>query len=180
MNIIVAVYSDWGIGKNGTQQIIIPDDRRFFKEITDGKTIIAGRKTYEDIGKPLPNRNNIILTRDKDFKEKDVKVENSINNLLKTIKNPEETFVIGGERVYNALVPYCTQAYVTKIDANPISDKFFPNLDEIPEWSIQKVLHSGVFNDINVNDSNSISYSIMLYRKDTQHTPFSAGREKGH
>ena len=170
MNIIVAVFSDWGIGKNGTQQIIIPEDRRFFKEITTGKTIITGRKTFEDIGKPLPNRKNIILTRDKNFKAKDVQVENSIDNLLKTITNPVETFVIGGENIYNALLPHCTFAYVTKIDAIPISDKFFPNLDEAPEWSVQKVLRSGVFNDINVNNSKPICYSIMLYRRDAAYT----------
>ena len=166
MNIIVAVYSDWGIGKNGTQQIIIPDDRRFFKEITIGKTIITGRKTFQDIGKPLPTRQNIILTRDKNISIKGAQVENSIENLLKTIKNPTETFVIGGESVYNALLPHCTHAYVTKIDANPISDKFFPNLDEAPQWSVQKVLCKGVFNDINGNESKPIRYSIILYRRD--------------
>ena len=168
MNIIVAVTQNWGIGNNGTQQIVIPDDRRFFKEITIGKTVILGRKTFEDIGKPLPARQNIILTRDKDFKAEDVHVENSIDNLLKTIKNSTETFVIGGESVYNAMLPHCTRAYVTKIDANPTSDTFFPNLDELPEWSIQKVLRSGVFNDITTVESNPIRYSIILYKNNNK------------
>jgi dihydrofolate reductase len=162
MNIIVAVFSDWGIGKNGTQQIIIPEDRRFFKEITMGKTIITGRKTFEDIGKPLPGRKNIILTRDRNFKAKDVQVENSVDSLLKKIVNTAETFVIGGENIYNALLPHCSLAYVTKIDANPTSDRFFPNLDEAPCWSAQKVLRSGVFNNININCSKPIRYSIIL------------------
>ena len=166
MNIIVAVTQDWGIGKNGTQQIVIPGDRQFFKEITTGKTVIFGRKTFEDIGKPLPGRENIILTRDKNFIAEDVRVENSIEKLVKTITNPAETFVIGGESVYNILLPYCTRAYVTKIDANPVSDKFFPNLDEMPEWSVQKMLRLGVFNDITVNNSKPIGYSIMLYSRE--------------
>ena len=164
MNIIVAVTQNWGIGKNGTQQIVIPEDRRFFKELTTGKTVIFGRKTFEDIGKALPGRKNIILTHDKDFNAKDVQVENSIDNLLKTIKNPTETFVIGGESVYNALLPYCSLAYVTKIGANPPSDRFFPNLDELPEWTVQKVLRSNVFNDITSYESKPIRYSIILYQ----------------
>ena len=168
MNIIVAVTQNWGIGNNATQQIIIPDDRRFFKEITTGKTIITGRKTFEDIGKRLPDRQNIVLTRDKDFIAEDVHVENSINNLLKTITNRAETFVIGGESVYNAFLPYCSRAYVTKIEANPPSDKFFPNLDEMPEWSAHKVLRSDVFNDITTNKSTLIRYSIILYKNNNK------------
>ena len=170
MNIIVAVYNDWGIGKDGSQQIIIPDDRRFFKKLTTGKTIIVGRKTYEDIGKPLPARQNFILTRNKDFNVNNAITINSTSDLLKTITNYEEIFVIGGESVYNLLIPYCDHAYVTKIDANPPSDTFFPNLDKSPDWSLQKVLHSDVFVDKTINNSTPLKYSIMLYRRTLQTT----------
>jgi dihydrofolate reductase len=141
MNIIVAVYGDWGIGCHGTQPIVIPEDRRFFQEITMGATVISGRATFEDFPgkKPLKGRKNIILTGDKSFSVPGAVVVNSIGELFCAVENedPEKIFVLGGEIVFRQLLPYCRYAYVTKIKVTPESDTFFPNLDELPNWVVK-------------------------------------------
>jgi len=138
MNAIAAVNSDWGIGLRGTQQIVIPEDRRRFKEITRNGVVIAGRKTFEDFGAPLPDRRNIILTRSAVFEAGSATVVASIERLLAEIgsDDPDRVFVIGGQNVYAQLLPMCKHAYITKIEASPYSDVFFPNLDEAEGWAL--------------------------------------------
>ena len=140
MNIIVAVNSDWGIGYNNTQTIVIPEDRKNFNNMTHGGTVIAGRKTFEDFGTPLPNRKNIILTHDRKFKVKGVIAAHSIDEVLALVgdDDTEKVFVIGGGSVYKQFLPMCSCAYVTKIEADPPSDTYFPNLDKLPGWSLEK------------------------------------------
>ncbi|MDR0490624.1 MAG: dihydrofolate reductase [Oscillospiraceae bacterium] len=139
MNIIVAVNSDWGIGYNNTQSIVISEDRRHFKKITDGGVLIAGRKTFEDLGRPLPDRKTIVITRDRKFNVKGVVVAHSVDEVLAKITDEDsgKVFVIGGGSIYRLFLPLCSNAYVTKIDAAPPSDTFFPNLDNMPEWSLE-------------------------------------------
>jgi dihydrofolate reductase len=138
MNIIVAVNRDWGIGYRGTQSIVIPEDRRYFKRITDGGTIITGRKTFVDFGRPLPNRKNIVLTSSKDFKADGVVVVHSIDEAIEetACDDPGRVFVIGGESVYNLFLPLCTFAHITKIEVAPPSDTYFPNIDNLPDWEM--------------------------------------------
>jgi len=138
MNIIVAVYSDWGIGYNGKQTIVLPEDRKLFREITDGGVVIAGRKTFEELRRPLPNRRNIVLTRDRAFSSDGAEVVYSVDEVLAAVASvdPGRVFVIGGGEIYRLFIPLCNLAYVTKIDATPLSDTFFPNLDGLPDWSI--------------------------------------------
>lgn len=135
MDLIAAVYSDWGIGCNGTQPLVIPADRRHFRDVTGTGVIILGRKTLEDFpgGKPLKNRVNIVITRS----------DRTIDGAI-VVHSPEEAralaaeydacFVVGGASIYNALLPYCDRAYLTKIDACPESDVFLPDLDALPDW----------------------------------------------
>jgi len=160
MNIIVATSSDWGIGINGSQTIVIPDDRDFFKRTTAGGVIIYGRKTYEEIGKPLPDRKNILLTRDSDYSADGCIIANTVDEAFSEIAgdDPDKVFVIGGGEIYNAFLPFCIRAYVTKIEAAPMSDTFFPNLDALSNWSIER-------RSIKY-ESDGISYSIIIYRND--------------
>ena len=139
MNVVVAVNSDWGIGYNNSQSIVISKDRSHFKKLTDGGILITGRKTFEDLGRPLPNRKTIVLTRDKKFNAKGVIAAHSVDEVLLKISDEDtgKVFVIGGASVYNLLLPMCSIAYVTKIEAAPPSDTFFPNLDEMPEWRLE-------------------------------------------
>ncbi|MCL2045034.1 MAG: dihydrofolate reductase [Oscillospiraceae bacterium] len=138
MNAIVAVNSDWGIGYNNTQSIVIDEDRKFFKTTTDGGTVIVGRTTFEDFGSPLPNRRNIVMTRDEDFTAEGIFVAHTIDEVLALVANddPDKVFVIGGGSIYNMFLHLCSYAYITKIDAAPLSNVFFPNLDELPDWTV--------------------------------------------
>ena len=158
MNIIVAVYSDWGIGCSGTQPIVLPEDRKFFKETTDGGTVIVGRRTFEDFGgKPLPNRRNIIITNDRNFKADGAVVVHSAIEALSEVKreDPNKVFVIGGQSIYTMLMPACKCAYVTKIELAPQSDTFFPDLDNKPGWQL--------FERSETFESNGVKYSFWTY-----------------
>ena len=139
MNIIVAVYSDWGIGYYGAQTIVIPEDRRRFRKITSGGVVIAGRKTFEEIGRPLPDRKNIVLTHDMSYMVSGAEIAHSIDEVLELVadEDPGRVFVIGGSSVYNMFLSLCAYAYVTKIEATPPSDAFFPDLDTLAGWSIE-------------------------------------------
>ncbi len=160
MNLIVAVDNNWGIGKGGTQTLVIPEDRRHFRELTDGSTVIVGRRTLLDFpgGQPLPGRNNIVLSRNADLKIDGATVARSLDDLFKLIEDlpPNKVFVIGGDSVFKMLLPYCTYAYITKLDAAPESDVFFPNLDESDDWFPEQ--------DGTVKEYNGIRYSFLRYK----------------
>ena len=136
---IVAVYGDWGIGANGTQPIVVSADRRHFREVTGRSKVIVGRKTLEDFpgGRPLKNRKNIVLTRQK-LEVDGAAVAHSAEEALEIAGKYGRTFVIGGESVYRALFPEIRRVYVTKLDCVPESDAFFPNLDADPDWEIEE------------------------------------------
>ena len=140
MNIIVAVDKNWAIGKDNKLLVAIPADMKMFRQETTGKVIVLGRKTLETFpgGLPLKNRTNIILTTNKDFKVKDATVVHSIEELLEEIKKypSDQVYCVGGDSVYKQLLPYCDTAHVTKIDFGYEADRYFPNLDESPEWEI--------------------------------------------
>lgn len=140
MNIIVAADSNWAIGKNNKLLVSIPADMKMFRQETTGKVVVMGRKTLESFpnGLPLKNRTNIVLTRNKNYDAKGAVLVHSIDELLEEIKKyPEEdVYCIGGDSIYNQLLPYCNVAHVTKIDFAYEADSHFPNLDEMPEWEI--------------------------------------------
>ena len=138
LELVVAADADWGIGKNGTQTLIIPEDRRHFREVTGRGTVIVGRKTLADFpgGRPLKNRRNIVLTRDGSFTVEGAETAHSVEEALEKCRQDERVFVIGGESVYRALLPYCRRAYVTRIFARAENDAFFPALDTLPGWRL--------------------------------------------
>lgn len=142
MNIIVNVSKNWAIGKDNGLLFHISQDMKFFKEHTVNKTVVMGRKTLESLpkGNPLPNRKNIVLTRDKNFTKEGVTVYHSIDELLENIGVAEsfDTYVIGGESIYRELAPYCSLAYVTKVDTEvENADAFMVNLDNDPGWEVK-------------------------------------------
>ncbi len=135
MDAIVAVYSDWGIGDGGTQPVVLKADRRHFRSLTDGSAVIVGRKTLADFpgGKPLANRFNIVVSR-QGINVDGALVVHSTGEALDAAEDFEQCFVIGGASVYMQFFNYLERVYVTKIDTEPQSDSFFPNLDHNPEW----------------------------------------------
>lgn len=140
MNLIAAVDSNWGIGKNNQLLVKIPADMKFFRETTTGKVVVMGRKTLESFpnGQPLKNRVNIVLTHDKTYQVKDAVLVYSLEELWKELEKyeSENVYVIGGESIYDQLVDACDTAHITKIDYAYDADAHFPNLDERPEWQI--------------------------------------------
>ncbi len=140
MNLIAAVDSNWGIGKNNQLLVKIPADMKFFRETTTGKVVVMGRKTLESFpnGQPLKNRVNIVLTHDKTYQVKDAVLVYSLEELWKELEKyeSENIYVIGGESIYDQLVDACDVAHITKIDYAYNADAHFPNLDERPGWQI--------------------------------------------
>lgn len=139
MQLIVAVDNNWAIGNGNKLLVRIPEDQKFFRSTTMGHVVVLGRKTLDEFpgGQPLKGRTNIILSRDTNYSVKDAVVVHSKEELFDVLKGYEsdDIFVIGGESIYNMLVDYCDIAHVTKIDYSYQADKYFPNLDELSDWS---------------------------------------------
>ena len=158
MELIVAVYDDWGIGAGGTQPVALSADRKFFRETTKGACVIVGRKTLGDFpgGKPLPNRVNVVISRNCDPME-GVTVCRSPEEAAELTKQYPRVMVIGGGSIYRQMLPYCDTAYITKVHATPASDTYFPNLDGDQDWKLEQILLSGV--------EEGIGYEMCLYKR---------------
>ena len=158
MELIVAVYDDWGIGQDGTQPVALSADRKFFRETTRGAMVIVGRRTVEDFPdqKPLPGRENVMLTRTKRAYP-GFTMAASPEDAAEIAKSAERAMVIGGGSIYRQMLPLCDTAYVTKVHIKPESDTFFPNLDEDGDWVLAEILQSG--------EENGVSYEMCLYKR---------------
>ena len=158
LELIVAVYDDWGIGRDGTQPVALSADRKFFRETTRGAMVIVGRRTIEDFPgkKPLPGRVNVALTRS-NAEIPGFTVCNSPEEAAELAKTADRAMVIGGGSIYRQMLPMCDTAYITKVHCTVDSDTFFPNLDEDPDWTLAEVLQSG--------EENGIAYEMCLYRR---------------
>lgn len=152
MNMIVAVDSNWAIGHKGKLLVSIPEDMQFFRRETTGKVVVMGRKTLESFpnGLPLKNRVNVVITKDKEYNVKDAIICHSIEEALEVLKqyNDEDIYVIGGESVYRQFLPYCSVAHVTKINYSYDADTYFPNLDEMDEWTIEESSNERTYFDL--------------------------------
>ncbi len=136
MKAIVAVDEKWGIGKNNDLLFSIPEDMKFFRTTTLNKVVVMGANTLKSFpnGNPLKNRTNIVLSTK--LKRDDCIVVDSVEKLLEQIKKycADDVYLIGGAMLYKALLPYCSEALVTKVKADGEAEVFFPNLDEMSEW----------------------------------------------
>lgn len=139
INIIVAADENNTIGKDNDLIWHLPDDLKFFKQKTSGHPIIMGRKTYESVGRPLPNRTNIIITRDKDYTVDGCVVVNSLDEAF-SVANDDEIFVVGGAEIYKQALPVTDRVYLTRVHDIFDGDRFFPELGD--EWQeVESVLH---------------------------------------
>ncbi len=127
ISIICAIGKNLAIGYQNKLLWNIPEDMAYFKEKTLGHTVIMGDRTFESIGKPLPNRKNIIITRNKNYKVDGCEVSNSLEKTLTWAqKQKEEIFVIGGGQIYKQSLPFAQKLYLTLVDDAPKADTFFP------------------------------------------------------
>lgn len=152
MNLIVNVDKNWAIGLGSKLLVRIPQDMKYFRSMTTGHVVVMGRKTLESFpeSKPLPNRANIVLTRDQGYQAPGALVVHSMEELKEELeKYPgEEIFVIGGGQIYRELLPLCDKAYVTKVDRAFDADVYFPDLDQDPQWKMTKVSEEQTYFDL--------------------------------
>ncbi len=133
ISMIAAIASEnRALGKNNKLIYHIHDDLKRFKKITSGHTVIMGRKTFESIGKPLPNRTNIVITRDQDYFVEGGIVVHSLDEALKMAqeKESDEIFIIGGGQIYNEAINLADKLYLTIVEGNPEADTFFPDCSD--------------------------------------------------
>lgn len=140
--VVAAVAKNGVIGVEGDLAWRISDDLKWFKQVTLGKPIIMGRKTYSSIGKPLPGRENIVITRSDDFHAEGVQIARSIEEALAMglaaakEADVEEVCVIGGAAIYAQTIKQADRIYLTRVDASPVGDVFFPPIvDDQWEWT---------------------------------------------
>ena len=137
INQIVAVATNNAIGKDNQLIWSLKDDLKFFRKVTTGNYLITGRKNYESIGRPLPGRIMVIVTRDKSYKAEGSIVVHSVEEALNYIKaqGAEQCFVIGGGEIYKQTLPLTSMIYLTKVDCQPEADVFYPEL-EMKNWEV--------------------------------------------
>lgn len=140
MDLIAAVDKNWAIGNKGSLLISIPEDQKYFRELTVGNVVIYGRKTMANFpnGIPLGERDNIVLSRKPGLTIRNATVCDSLESVLDEVRKikDKQVYVVGGQSVYEMLLPYCERAYITKIDYTYQADRYFPNLDKLDNWEL--------------------------------------------
>ena len=167
ISIIVSIANNGCIGGNNTLLWKQSDDLKRFKELTTGHPVIMGQKTYESIGKPLPNRMNIVLSYDPNFTSYGIYKAMNIKEALDRIKHfsdmykmekSDEVFIIGGGSIYKQFLPYTNKLYITRINAEIKGDTYFPNISE-DEWKITfKEKHEK-------DEKNQYDYTYEIYER---------------
>lgn len=134
---IVAMTTDRVIGRNGTLPWHLPEDLAFFKRTTSGHPIVMGRKTFESIGRPLPKRRNIVLTRDPNWSAPGTEVIHSPDELAKLTNISDTVYIIGGAEIYQAFLPHTDEVLVTHVLESHAGDTYLPRFeDEFPHSSL--------------------------------------------
>ena len=135
LSMVVAQGRNGEIGKENKLLWYLPADLQFFKKTTTGRSILMGRKTFESIGRALPNRRNIIISRDPNFKIEGGEVYPTIDLAIKACEMEDEVFIIGGASIYNQAFPKVDKIYLTQVDGSFDADTFFPTLDPT-KWEV--------------------------------------------
>ncbi|MDF2606448.1 MAG: Dihydrofolate reductase [Bacillales bacterium] len=157
ISIIVAMDENGLIGKNNELPWYLPNDLKYFKRITTGNTILMGRKTFESIGKPLPNRKNVILTRNKKYSSDNITVINTVEEIDK-LENNGDLYIIGGAEIFEALIDITDKLYITKIYSTFDGDVFFPEI-EWDKWEIDSV-EKGL-----VDENNIYPHDFFVFKR---------------
>ncbi len=164
MKAIVAVSKNWGIGKENSLLFHIPEDLKFFKAMTLNKIVVMGRKTLESLpgGKPLKDRTTVVLSASMEDCEGVIVAKDTeqLNKILSGF-NTDDIMICGGEKIYKLLLPLCNTAYVTKIEKDAEADKFFPDLDSLPEWKLSEKSEE--------KEHNDIIFTFNTYKKSEPH-----------
>lgn len=159
ISIVVAMDKNRVIGKDNQLPWHLPADLNYFKTVTMGKPIVMGRKTYESIGRPLPGRENIIITRNRGFHAEGCTIEHSIDYIKKlSHDNNIEVCVIGGSEIFHEVLPISDRLYITEIEHEFLGDTFFPKIDK-EEWMLTKSEQGPK------DEKNPYTYFFHVYEK---------------
>lgn len=131
--LVVAMAGNNAIGKDNQLLWYISEDLQFFKKLTLGGTVIMGRKTYESIGRPLPKRRNIVITRTEGYLADGAEIVHSLEEALSIAESDEKVFIIGGGEIYRQAISFADMLYITKVDRTYDADTFFPDI-EYSQW----------------------------------------------
>ena|SRR5690554_1682886 len=157
-SIIVAAAQNNAIGKKNSLLWHMPEDLKFFKKTTSGHTVIMGRKTFESVGKLLPNRRNIIISRQKDYKVEGAEVVHSLDEALSICNTDEENFIIGGAEIYSLAMDKVDRIYFTLIYNEFEADAFFPPILQDLWQLVSESYHSA-------DNKNPHDYNFMIYER---------------
>jgi len=161
ISLIAAIGKNNELGKGNTLLWSMPADMKHFQETTRGHTVVMGRKTFESIGRPLPNRKNIVITRDKNYSRQNIDIAHSLEEALELAKleKNEEIFIIGGAEIYKQAILLADKLYITHIDAeDKNADVFFPKIDK-REW--REVSRE----EYQPDEKNIFPYIFSIYEK---------------
>ena len=164
LSLICAMDENMIIGHNNSLPWHLPEDLKYFKRTTMGKCIIMGRKTYESIGRPLPGRTNIIVTRSRDYEVENARVVDCLTDAIELaesisfIDGSDEAFIIGGAELYKHALPFVDRMHLTMVHAEVDGDTFFPDFD-VEEWEEVGKEH------FDADESNPYDYSICLFER---------------
>jgi dihydrofolate reductase len=158
VSLLAAVADSGVIGRDGQLPWHLPADLRRFRRLTTGRTIVMGRKTHDAIGRPLPQRRTIVLTRQADYHAEGVEVARSLNEALRVAAGEEEVFVVGGGEIYREALAVADRMYLTIVHAELPGDVRFPEFD-LAEWRlVEQVDHPP-------DERNALAYSFLRYER---------------
>ena len=158
ISLIVAIGENRVMGYKNRLPWNLPSELKYFRETTKGKPVIMGRRTFESIGRPMPERLNIIVTRDKDYKAAGCVVVNNKEDAIKAAKGSNEIMVIGGAEIYKLFLPIANRLYITKVHGAFNGDTYFPKFNE-NEWAKSKEKF------VEEDNENKYSYTIMVLER---------------
>ena len=158
VSLVVAASSNNVIGRDGGLPWRLPDDLRQFKRLTTGKPVIMGRRTFESIGKPLPDRRNIVMTRDPDFAADGCETVSSAGDAIDLVEDVDEVMIIGGGMVYHDFMPLADRIYLTRVQADVEGDTHFPEIDEAT-WRLVSSEHHAA------DDEHRYAFDVMVFER---------------
>jgi len=156
---LAAVATNGVIGHKGDLPWRLSSDLKYFKKLTLGHTMIMGRKTFDTIGRPLPGRTTIVVTRNEDFSADGVKRAGSIDEAIGLAGEDEQIFICGGAEIYALAMPRTDVMYITRVHAEPAGDTFFPEFDDVNEWTLVDAEH------FEADEQNQYPFSFLTYHR---------------
>jgi dihydrofolate reductase len=158
VSLVVAASTNNVIGRDGGLPWHLPDDLRHFKRITTGKPVIMGRRTFESIGRPLPDRHNIVMTRAPDYAAEGCDVVSSVAEALDVAGDADEVMVIGGGQVYRDFLPRADRIYMTRVQAEVQGDTYFPEI-EGNAWRLVSSAHHAA------DEKHAYAFELMVFER---------------